>query len=140
VKRLALATAAVTAAALAWSPVARADATADLAAARAKWASRDASDYSYRVEYHSFIPVPPPTLVRVVNGRPRATPRALRRFDTAEELFARAEEAIATGGSVRIVYAANTGMPRSFVVDPNAGAIDDEWSLKITEIRAPHGR
>src|SRR6188472_2463655 len=109
--RLALAVASVTAASLAWSPVAHADPAGDLAAARAKWTSRGASSYSYRVEYHAFIPLPPPTVVRVVNGKPRGTPKALRRFDTVGELFARAEEAIATGGSVSIVYAANTGVP-----------------------------
>jgi len=31
-------------------------------------------------------------------------------------------------------------MPKSFVVDPNMGAVDDEWPLRITQIRAPRGR
>jgi len=135
-----LASAAVTAAALASSPVAHADPASDLAAACAKWKSRGVSSYSYKIEYHAFIPLPPPTVVRVANGKPRGTPKALRRFDTVEELFARAGEAIATGGSVSIVYAANTGVPKSFVVDPNMGAVDDERSLRITQIRAPRGR
>jgi hypothetical protein len=122
---------------LAFNPIAQADPAGDLAVARAKWASRDAPSYSYRVEYHAFVRPTPPTLVRVVNGRPRATPPALRRFDTVEELFARVEEAIMTAGSAQVAYAPNTGVPISLVVDANASAIDDEWSLKVTSIHAP---
>jgi hypothetical protein len=136
-KRFVLGAVVAVAAFLASNPVAQADPASDLAAARAKWVSRDAPSYSYRVEYRAFVRPTPPTVVRVVNGKPRATPPALRRLDTVEELFARVEEAITTSGSAKIAYAPITGVPISMVVDGNAMAIDDEWSLKITRIQAP---
>jgi hypothetical protein len=138
--RLGLAVGAAVVASLALSPVAKADPAGDLAAARAKWKNRGATSYSYRVEYRAFIPLEPPTLVRVVNGKPRGTPRALRRFDTVEKLFTLAETTIANGGSVSIVYAVNTGIPKFFGVDPIPNAVDDEWTLRITQIRAPRRR
>ena len=71
--RLALGAVAGVAAFLASNPVAQPIPRAHLAAARAKWASRDAPSYSYRVEYHAFVRPTPSTLVRVINGKPRAT-------------------------------------------------------------------
>jgi hypothetical protein len=135
--RLVLVAATAVAASLATSTVAQADPISDLAVARGKWENRDAQNYSYRVEYRAMIGHTPPTAVRVVKGKPRATPETLRRFDTVEELFTRVEEAITTAQSVQVAYAPNTGVPISLVVDSNVMTIDDEWSLKVTQIKAP---
>jgi hypothetical protein len=123
------------AAVLAASP----DPTADLASARECWTARDASSYSYRIELRCFCQAPKATTVRVKHGKPRATPAALRPYDTVEELFALIDGWLKTAGPLSIAYAPHTGVPTSIVVDQNNRALDDEIGIKITRIRAPRG-
>ena len=80
-----------------------------------------------------------PTTVRVVRGKPRSTPQALRPYDTVRELFALVEDALKTADEVDVSYARNTGIPTSLVVDQIRMAADDEFSIRITRIRAPRG-
>jgi len=74
--------------------------------------------------------------IRVSDGKPRRTPRSLRRFDTVEELFARVREQIerSTEG-LDVRYSARTGVPKDFSADPLPMAIDDEFRVRVRELR-----
>ena len=75
--------------------------------------------------------------IRVRDGKPRSTPRSLRRFDTVPELFARIRERDRprrrSGLDAR--YAARTGVPRDFSADPLPLAIDDEYTVIVRRLR-----
>ncbi len=124
-----------------FAPAAQADPASDLAAARERWAARDARDYSYRLQLLCFCSpdTVKPTTVKVVRGKPRSTPERLRPYDTVRELFAVIEDALKSADEVSVKYARNTGIPTSVDVDRSRMVGDDEFTLKITRIHAPRG-
>ena len=73
--------------------------------------------------------------IRVRDGRPRGTPRALRDLDTVEELLARIREELDRGGDPDARYTRRRGVPRRFDVDPLPQAIDDEYAVTVRRIR-----
>jgi len=112
-----------------------ADETTKLAKARERWAAVDARDYTFRIRIACFCPVHDFVTVRVRDGKPRATPRRLRRFDTVEELSARIGEELDRGGDPDARYALRTGVPRTFDADPLPRAIDDEYAVVVRRLR-----
>ena len=111
------------------------DERTEWAKARERWAEIDARDYSFRVRISCFCPTREFVKVRVRDGKPRAAPRRLRRFDTVDELFDRIAEQIERGGGAQARYAERTGVPRSFSADPLPNAADDEYDVAVKRLR-----
>jgi hypothetical protein len=113
-----------------------AEEAAKLARARERWTAQHARDYTFRLRVTCFCPQLAPVRIRVRDGKPRGTPRYLRRFDTVEELFARIDEEIGRGAAkLDARYARRTGAPRHFDADPLPRAIDDEYSVGVRKLR-----
>jgi hypothetical protein len=107
-----------------------------LAAARERWSAQHARDYTFRLRLSCFCVLREPVKIHVRDGKPRGTPRALRRFDTVPELFKRIREEIDRGGDgLDARYGALTGVPRDFSADPLPRAIDDEYSVTVRRLR-----
>ncbi len=109
---------------------------AKLAAARERWSAQHALDYTFRLRLSCFCVLREPVRIRVRDGKPRRTPRALRRFDTVPELFERIQEEIDRGGAgLDARYGVRTGVPKDFSADPIPMAIDDEYSVIVRRLR-----
>jgi hypothetical protein len=129
---LAVAAALVAAAPASADPAAEAE---RLAKARERWAAQGARDYRFRLALSCFCLHRSPVTIHVRDGKPRGTPRWLRRFDTVEELFERIEEQIDRGGGAGARYARRTGVPRRFDADPLPRAVDDEYAVTVRRFR-----
>ena len=136
--RAAVAAAALVACLLPAAPVAAGPAreAAKLAGARDRWQAQHARDYTFRLRLACFCVQRDPVRIRVRDGKPRSTPRSLRRFDTVPELFARIREEIDRGAKgLDARYGARTGVPRDFSADPLPLAIDDEYTVIVRRLR-----
>ncbi|MBN1529795.1 MAG: hypothetical protein JW895_12085 [Thermoleophilaceae bacterium] len=105
------------------------------ATARRHWREQRARDYSYVVHRSCFCLGAGPARIRVVNRRPRDTPATFENVDTARELFAWARRALRSEGEHRVVYRPRLGLPKLIDADPIAGAVDDEYSYRVTGLR-----
>ncbi|GAB4458873.1 MAG: hypothetical protein OHK0029_20710 [Armatimonadaceae bacterium] len=112
----------------------------------AQWNSRSVRSYRYRFQYVAFAPmqITAPVIIEVRDGAPvSVTPvdpnitidRAFfEKYDTVEELFAAAEQALnSKPASLRAEYDSNLGYLKSLNVDQIALAADDEYSLSVTD-------
>ena len=103
--------------------------------ARERWSSQHARDYTYRLRLSCFCLPTDPVKIRVRDGKPRGTPRRLRRLDTIEELFARIQEEIAKRTAGLDVRYGPRGVPLDFSADPIPMAIDDEYTVRVRRLR-----
>ncbi len=120
----------------------------ELERSREMWQAAEIDDYTYVFERVCFC-APEwmgPYLVTVVDGEVvSAEPiedmdieAELDDIPTVDELFENAEAELEHADKATIEYDTEFGYPTSFVVDRIDSAVDDEYSLHITELTPTH--
>lgn len=116
----------------------------ELQAARATWVEQAVDDYRYTVRFGCFCPdtITGPFLVTVVDGamtdirrvdgRPLGDPGRFMVPLTIDEVFERAADAL-EADELTLVYDPRWGFPTEIVVNPSLGAVDEEYSITITD-------
>ena len=116
----------------------RASQTAELDAARARWAAQHIRDYRFRLRVDCFCPYSSrPYTITVRRGHPHGSVGFLKLFDTVPEMFKEIRDALndPNAGDVVVRYDGRRGFPRSAHIDPIKTAIDDEHGWTADRFR-----
>jgi hypothetical protein len=116
----------------------------ELQTARATWLEHAIDDYHFTVRFGCFCPdtITGPFVVTVVDGamteirrqdgRPLGDPGRLTVPLTIDQAFQRAADAL-DADEVTIAWDPQWGFPTEITVNPRLGAVDEEYSITITD-------
>jgi len=116
---------------------------------REKWAASEVADYQFGFSMTCFCPQtnqPATILVRDnhlvsvsdSSGTPLTTGYLLdtsKPYSTADRIFAEIENLLSSADQVTVVYAGN-GFPTRIAADPIEDAVDDEFTVTISDFQA----